>query len=76
MSKEENYNGWTNRETWLFNLWYGDYIDCEADYWVQKSCFSHDYYEACVKLGNNIFNDMLDINLINWDELLITYKNN
>ena len=70
------YNGWVNRETWLFNVWYGDYIDCEADYWVQKSCFEHDYYDVKGKIGNNIFNDMLDISLIDWDELLTTYKEN
>jgi hypothetical protein len=24
MVKDNTYNGWTNRETWLVNLWYGD----------------------------------------------------
>lgn len=24
--ENEKYNGWTNRETWLVNLWYGDYL--------------------------------------------------
>lgn len=23
---KNNYNGWANYETWLFNLWYGDYL--------------------------------------------------
>ena len=23
-------NGWTNRETWLVNLWFGDYFNQEA----------------------------------------------
>jgi len=26
----EQYNGWTNYETWLFNLHYGDEIDPEG----------------------------------------------
>lgn len=74
MSEENKYNGWTNRETWLFNVWYGDNINCEADYWIQKSCFENDYYDTKAKIGNNIFSDMLNINLINWNDLLTTYK--
>jgi len=42
-----NYNGWTNRETWLVNLWYGDALvdlaedsgtpidDTEAEEWIR-----------------------------------------
>lgn len=76
MNEENKYNGWTNRETWLFNVWYGDYIDCEADYWIQKACFENDYYDMKAKMGNNIFNDMLDVGLINWNELELTFKEN
>lgn len=26
---DNTYNGWSNRDTWLVNLWYGDYLsDC------------------------------------------------
>lgn len=74
MSEENKYNGWANRETWLFNVWYGDNINCEADYWFQKACFETDYYHTKAKIGNNIFNDMLNINLVDWRDLLTTYK--
>lgn len=44
---QEKYNGWTNRETWLVNLWYGDALvdlveengspidENEAEEWVR-----------------------------------------
>ena len=32
---DATYNGWTNKETWLVNLWYGDalpeyFLDCQC----------------------------------------------
>ena len=26
-----SYNGWTNKETWLVNLWLGDYFQAEIE---------------------------------------------
>ena len=71
---DETYNGWSNRETWLFNVWYGDDLASEFDYWERKELCLSEYYEAKDKIGNNMFNDMLNINLVNWNELLSTYK--
>lgn len=36
-----DYNGWTNRETWLVWLWYGDSLNAEAEY-QQGSGFEMD----------------------------------
>ena len=30
MSEDTRYNGWTNYETWLVNLWYGGSFDQDA----------------------------------------------
>jgi hypothetical protein len=63
------YNGWTNRETWLINLWYSpetledlDYIREELDSAVER------LMEGGV-VANNVLIDMLGINEINWREL-------
>ncbi len=31
MSREYGYNGWTNYETWLVNMWYGDIFNDMAE---------------------------------------------
>jgi len=31
MADYNGYNGWTNKETWLVNLWLGDCLDADAD---------------------------------------------
>ena len=36
MSKEEKYNGWTNRETWLVNLWI-DNEESSQTYWRNEA---------------------------------------
>jgi len=28
---DNTYNGWTNRETWVINLWMGDYFQEVSD---------------------------------------------
>jgi len=66
---DNTYNGWTNRETWLINLWYSpetledlDYIREELDSAVER------LMEGGV-VANNVLIDMLGINEINWREL-------
>jgi hypothetical protein len=66
---DNTYNGWTNRETWLINVWYNpetledlDYIREELDSAVER------LMEGGV-VANNVLIDMLGINEINWREL-------
>ena len=66
---DNTYNGWTNRETWLINVWYSpetledlDYIREELDSAVER------LMEGGV-VANNVLIDMLGINEINWREL-------
>lgn len=41
-----SYNGWTNKETWLVNLWLGDYfLEC-AEY---GDCIDRDYIESMIE---------------------------
>ncbi len=39
MKKGEGYNGWSNYETWVVNLWM-DNDQCDHDYWLEiaKEC--------------------------------------
>lgn len=56
----EGYNGWTNRATWLFNLWFGDDFDDEAE-------------ALAVDSGNTLneaTNSLADTLRARWEELL------
>lgn len=41
-----SYNGWTNKETWLVNLWLGDYL---ADMQEEGHNITHDYIRDLVE---------------------------
>lgn len=36
------YNGWTNRETWLVNLWYGDSFESMVRNEVEEGVYAED----------------------------------
>lgn len=57
------YNGWTNRSTWLVNVW-GNPESKEDVQALREDLEAQ--YDA---LPNGILKDMLDMNEINWDEL-------
>lgn len=61
---DTTYNGWTNRATWLVNVW-GNPESCD-DVEMLRAQLEEDY-EA---IPNGILKDMLDLSEINWDELL------
>lgn len=70
--KKNDYNGWSNRETWLVNLWLSsdDLINKSADY-IQG------YVETFVNPeGSGLAVDLLNgaIAKINWRELEESYR--
>ncbi len=73
-----DYNGWTNRETWLVNLWFGDYFaeladegeTIDADY-IEN--FIREHVEEATQGAAGFIADMLDLSGIDWDELASHY---
>ena len=65
----ETYNGWTNRETWLVNLWFGDdwesYDDVES---------TREFIEEQVEELPNWLQDFIYLGSVNWDELKSNYS--
>ena len=59
------YSGWKNRETWLVNLWYGHHWTCGEDVHATR----YQLEDMAEALGNGIFQDMLDLDCIDWAEL-------
>lgn len=60
----EKYNGWTNRATWLVNVWYNPESKSDVEY------AKYDLEEQVDAMPNGVLKDMLCIEDINWDELL------
>ena len=64
------YNGWTNRETWLVNLWYNPEYKRTIDYLEETLQDEfNDMLEAQFGTSSHIYADMIDFHAINWDEL-------
>ena len=59
-----SYNGWTNRETWLVNVWFNP--ESREDVEMARDIIN-EQYDA---IPDGALKDMLDIQAINWDELL------
>lgn len=58
-----SYNGWSNRETWLVNVWFNPENKADLDYARETI---EDNYNA---IPNGPLKDMIGISLINWAEL-------
>jgi len=58
-----SYNGWSNRETWLVNVWFD--LETKADVKTARSMIE-EQYDA---MEDNILRDMLSIESIDWNEL-------
>lgn len=72
-------NGWTNRETWLVNLWFSDSFAAMQD---DGETITADYIRETVEsyieenLGSprhGFIMDMMDLQAINYDELASHY---
>jgi hypothetical protein len=59
---DNTYNGWTNRETWLINVWFNP--ESASDVEMAKEQFEYDYDNL-----PEYMRDFVDLNSINWDEL-------
>jgi len=57
------YNGWTNRETWLINVWFNP--ESKDDVYSAQSSF-----EECYDQLPTFMQDFVNCSVINWDELL------
>ncbi len=72
-----DYNGWTNRNTWLINLHFGDSIREEME--DDASTTSENIQDFIMDiLGNTALNsdsiirDFIDFDAINWQEIYET----
>ena len=70
----EAYNGWTNRNTWLINLWFGDIIRQEieedvatTEEMIETIVMDCIYQE--VALFSLMLRDFCDFDGINWAEI-------
>lgn len=79
MAEGDTYNGWRNRETWLVNVWYGDYFselhdegeEVTADYIEQ---FIDDIVEEQLGGFTGFIADMIDLGCIDWHGLAAHYR--
>ena len=58
------YNGWTNRETWLVNVWFNP--ESRDDVIMAHEIIDEQYDS----IPDGVIKDMIDIESINWDELM------
>mgnify|MGYP003119005590 CR=1 FL=1 len=59
-------NGWTNRETWLINLWFE--FNTEEELNDIRSMLEEEIDELREKIPDYLV-DLLGVNEIDWDEL-------
>ena len=60
----DGYNGWTNRETWLVNVWY----DPQSRQDVENiRDMLEEQYDA---MPNGPLKDMVNLSAVDWQELL------
>ena len=63
MSNDRTYNGWSNRATWLVNVWGNP--ETRADVESLREMLT----EQVDELPDGILKDMIDLSEIDWEEL-------
>lgn len=58
-----SYNGWTNRETWLVNVWFKPESSEDVDLAKEQ------LEEEAEKIETGCLKDMLSLDSVNWQEL-------
>jgi hypothetical protein len=72
---DSTYNGWTNRETWLVNLWYGDDLASLLAEDERRTDIDSHEAEECEMLSQppkaGLLSDFLEScwSAVNWDEI-------
>ena len=67
-----DYNGWTNRETWLVVVHFSDSVEAKPavrDWDYVKEYIEEAWEEASLTPLGTFFNDYINFGLINWDEI-------
>jgi hypothetical protein len=74
------YNGWTNKETWLVNLWLADSLVTDSEssmdidsYWVRE--IAEDVISGTIS-DFGLASDLLEMALanVNWEEIASHYQ--
>ena len=63
-----SYNGWSNRETWLINVWYFPESRADVEY-IRETL--EEQYDA---MPAGALKDMVALGEVNWDELLAHFE--
>ena len=69
-NRDNTYNGWTNRETWLVGLWFNPETKSDIDF--LEETLEEEFLDMIKdKFGSSahFYVDMIDFYCINWDEL-------
>ncbi len=72
------YNGWSNRETWLVNLWFEEWFEqYKRDGFELTPQFIKSTIEEYVdsfEIGSSFITDMINLSGIDWNQLSEAYK--
>ena len=66
---DTKYNEWTNRATWLINLWYEPHAESDLDWIKEQLELRVQALSDSEYLTDKILADMLNLQEIDWDEL-------